>query len=83
MDMGSDATMDIYFETTYMGKSIKTDYVTASKASAIIDQELWIPVQLPLTIDRLTIKVRDHNTLIKDGISGTILFKMKDLIANS
>jgi|LauGreDrversion4_2_1035121.scaffolds.fasta_scaffold128808_1 hypothetical protein len=37
MDMGSDATMDIYFETTYMGKSIKTDYVTASKASAIID----------------------------------------------
>lgn len=55
--------MDLYFDTTIVGRRMITKWLEATDASADVDQEFWIPVNLPLTFDRIIIKCMDHDTI--------------------
>ena len=72
--------MDLYFETSILSRQIKTKWIEAVKGSADVDQEMWIPIKLPLTNDRLVIKCKDHDIVGSDNIAGSLILKLNDLI---
>lgn len=72
--------MDVYFECIFMGKRILTTHHTAKNGDAIIDEELWLPVHLPLALDRILIACKDHNAIKTDKIAGSFVLKISDLL---
>ena len=72
--------MDLYFECVFFGKKLKTDKINAVKGSAVIDQEFWIPIHLPLTLSRLVITCKDFDAVVNDDIAGSMVFSINDLL---
>lgn len=62
-----------------MGKEIFTKPITAKDGSADVDQEMWIPITLPLTNDRLVIQCLDQDKTSSD-LAGSLVYKITDLI---
>jgi len=74
-------TIDAYVSCTYLGKVLKTEAKTASKEGnvCIIDQEMWIPIQWPVSVDRLILKLMDED-ILNDDIAGSMYFSLKKLM---
>ena len=75
-----DHFMDVFFDCSFFGKKLKTDKINAVKGSAIIDQEFWIPIHLPLTLSRLVITCKDYDAVVKDDIAGSMVFDINKLL---
>ena len=58
---------------------MKTTAVTAKNDVAPIAQEWWLPIQWPLSSDRLVLKVFDEDK-VTDEIVGSMFFSLKDLV---
>ena len=78
--MDTFGTIDAYVITKFGGKEMKTTAVTAKSDVAAIEQEWWLPIQWPLSSDRLVIKCFDEDKVM-DEIVGSMYFSVKDLVA--
>ena len=65
--------------TKFQGKVMKTTPVTSKGDVAAIAQEWWLPIQWPLSSDRLVIKIYDEDKAI-DEMVGSMFFSLKDLV---
>ena len=46
------------------------------------NQEFWVPAQIPIINNQITMKLMDEDT-VTDETVGSIIFDLKDIIANS
>jgi len=73
--------MNVYFECTYFGKKLETKVKDAPLGNAEIYQEFWIPVRLPLTMNRLVIVCKDWDLLTHSyEIAGSMVFEINNLL---
>ena len=79
--MDTFGTIDAYLKLEYMGKTLKTEVITQKKGETGVlwDQEMWIPVQLPIVTDRIVMKIYDYDTT-SDEIVASMVFHLKDYI---
>lgn len=77
--MDTFGTIDAYLTCTFFGKKSRTKAVTAKKDVCAIEQEIWLPIQWPLSTNRLIFKVFDEDKIV-DEIVGSLYFNLKDLI---
>lgn len=79
--MDTFGTIDAFVRLDYLGKKLKTEVITQKKSEKDVmwDQELWIPVQLPIVSDRIVMKVYDYDTA-SDDIVASMVFHLKDFI---
>lgn len=61
----SEAKMDVYIEAEYCGRKIKTKTVTTKgkNMECYLMQEMWLPLQVPLTSDRIVLRVMDEDNV--------------------
>ena len=80
--MDLTGTIDLKLKTSFLGRKLATEPVTQSRSTqeCLIEQELWLPLQIPLGVDRLSIGVYDHDTC-GDELVGTLTFSLSKLIS--
>ena len=76
-----NAKIDCYFMTNYKQTSLKTKVVTQEEGGEPItfNQEIWIPLQIPLLSKQLIVKCMDEDTG-RDETAGSLAFDIADLI---
>lgn len=47
---------------------------------AYIMQEIWLPLQIPLSSDRIVLRVMDYDSSKSDEIAGSMNFKLSELM---
>jgi len=73
-------TIDAMITTEFFGKKWKTKATTAKDNIAAIEQEFWIPIQLPLASDRLVLDLWDQDKASLEKV-GSMFFSLKELLA--
>jgi hypothetical protein len=85
MDIGirfvQSEKIDCYFTTNYKNTTLKTKVITQEKGGKPIrfEEEMWIPLQIPLLQKHLIIKCMDQDTGF-DETAGSMSFNIEDLI---
>ena len=76
-------TVDAYCKVVFTGKTLKTKYITAEKksqGSVQWDETMMIPIQWPLSSNRLVVNIVDYDAIGSDEIIGSIIFELKKLV---
>lgn len=77
--MDTFGTIDAFMRITFFGKTVETKPVTAENDSAALEQEIWLPIQWPLSTDKLVIQCFDKDIASAD-IVGSMNFSLKDVL---
>lgn len=77
-------TIDAFIQAQVMGKTMRTKAVTAKRDKndglvSAIEQELWIPLQVPMAMDRLILQLFDEDAT-NNEIVGSMNFSLKKLL---
>ncbi len=79
--LGKKSKTDAYFTTTYKKKQLKTQMKVFEEGKKAIDinEEIWVPAQVPITQKKLIVKLMDYD-IDGDETIGSLQFDMKDII---
>lgn len=77
--MDNWGSIDFYVLAKFQGKEVRTDSVKAQGDICPIMQEWWLPLQWPLSSDRLVMQLKDEDT-VSDELFGSMFFSLKDLV---
>ena len=83
--MDSFGTIDAYVRLDYLGKTLKTRWVTQRREEDYIiwEQEFQIPLQIPIVSDRVVFKVYDYDRGTADELVASLKFHLSDYINKS
>ena len=77
--MDTFGSIDAYIRCDFLRQKIKTKWVTQKSGELEWNQEIWIPAQMPMASDRITMKLYDYDK-VSDEIVGSMVFRMKNYI---
>ena len=64
--MIGEGSTDAYVQMSYGGKSLKSKYVETKKNKVEWNQEMLIPIELPIKEEKVKFRVYDHDSAIDD-----------------
>ena len=86
MDAGlgflSKDKIDAYMKLDFKKKKYKTSVITQIKGGEPIhwNKEFWLPCQVPITAQKIEIRLMDEDDIGSDEMAGTLMFETKDII---
>lgn len=80
--MFSGESLEAYFKAQYGGgNALKTAVKNQIEKKVSVMQQFFLPVQTPVLQDRLVISAWDYNSVAADVIIGSLVFSVKQLLA--
>ena len=69
----------------YGGTPLVTSVVTMDKKKRIcvFNEEIWLPIMMPVMSDRLVISFYEKKNVLKDELISTLVFSIKTLLSQS
>jgi len=73
-------TIDAYLKTKFMGQTLKTKVVKMKDDLVVWNECMLIPIQWPVSSDRLAFELFDHEMVGSDELVATKVFSQKRLV---